>query len=39
VKNIEIELGSFLVDSHDQRLSKVAVLGPTTRDDLFGEGG
>lgn len=38
VKNIEIELGSFLVDSHNQRLSKVAILGPTTRDDLFGEG-
>lgn len=38
VKNIEVELGSFISDQHIKRISKVAVLGPVTRDDLFGEG-
>jgi len=38
VKNIEIELGSFLNGIQVQKISKIAVLGPTTRDDLFGEG-
>jgi len=38
IKNITMETGSFLSDSHVQNNSKVAVLGPTTRDDLFGEG-
>jgi len=38
IKNIGLELGSFIAASHVERLSKVAVLGPTTRDDLFGEG-
>lgn len=38
VKNIEIEQGSFISDQNVNSLSKVAVLGPTTRDDLFGEG-
>jgi len=37
VRNIEIESGSFISDQHVRSLSKVAVLGPTTRDDLFGE--
>ncbi|KPJ55905.1 hypothetical protein AMJ49_06145 [Parcubacteria bacterium DG_74_2] len=37
VKNLEIELGSFISGQHLKSLSKVAVLGPTTRDDLFGE--
>ncbi len=37
VRNVEIELGSFISDQHVRSLSKVAVLGPTTRDDLFGE--
>ena len=37
VKNVELALGSF-ISEQDTRLSlKVAVLGPTTRDDLFGE--
>lgn len=36
VRNIEIEEGSFISDQQIQGLSKVAVLGPTTRDDLFG---
>ena len=38
VRNFEIESGSFITDQNVRSLSKVAVLGPTTRDDLFGEG-
>jgi len=38
VRNVEIDLGSFITDQHLLSLAKVAVLGPTTRDDLFGEG-
>lgn len=37
VKNLEIDIGSFISDQNVKSLSKVAVLGPTTRDDLFGE--
>ncbi len=37
VRNIQIELGSFITDQHVRNLSKVAVLGPVTRNDLFGE--
>ncbi len=37
VKNVEIGLGSFISDQNVRSMSKVAVLGPTTRDDLFGE--
>lgn len=37
VKSINLELGSFISESHVQRNAKVAVLGPATRDDLFGE--
>jgi len=39
VKNIEISEGEFISDQNTKSLSKVAVLGPTTRDDLFGENG
>ncbi|MFH1193384.1 MAG: ABC transporter permease [bacterium] len=38
VKNIEIDAGSFLSAGNIASAAKVAVLGPTTRDDLFGEG-
>lgn len=38
VHNIQIESGSFITAQSVQNASKVAVLGPTTRDDLFGEG-
>jgi putative ABC transport system permease protein len=38
VKSITMETGSFLSTTHVKNLSKVAVLGPTTRNDLFGEG-
>ncbi|MFH1170397.1 MAG: ABC transporter permease, partial [Candidatus Vogelbacteria bacterium] len=37
VKNVAIDFGSFISDQNVRSLSKVAVLGPTTRDDLFGE--
>ncbi len=36
VKNLETDLGSFISDQNVRSLSKVAVLGPTVRDDLFG---
>lgn len=36
VRNIEIDTGSFITDQNLRSLSKVAVLGPTARDDLFG---
>lgn len=38
VKKIGMEKGGFLNDAHVERISKVAVLGPTTRDELFSEG-
>jgi len=38
VKNVEIDTGSFIDDQQMKGLAKIAVLGPTTRDDLFGEG-
>lgn len=38
VRNIEMESGSFISERNVASLTKVAVLGPTTRDDLFGEG-
>ena len=38
VKSVEMEEGVFLSDQNVNNISKVAVLGPTTRDDLFGEG-
>jgi len=38
LKNIDMEFGAFITTDHVKRLSKVAVLGPVTRDELFGEG-
>lgn len=38
VRNIEIEEGEFISSQHLRNYSKVAVLGPTARNDLFGEG-
>ncbi len=38
VKNVQIDEGAFISDQDNASLSKVAVLGPTTRDDLFGVG-
>ncbi|MDD3284747.1 MAG: ABC transporter permease [Patescibacteria group bacterium] len=37
VKNLEIASGDFITDSNNENSSKVAVIGPTVRDDLFGE--
>lgn len=38
VRNVEVADGSFITDTQNVSGAKVAVLGPTTRDDLFGEG-
>jgi putative ABC transport system permease protein len=37
-RSVNMSFGSFISEQNDKSLSKVAVLGPTTRDDLFGEG-
>ena len=37
VRNIQIDTGSFISDQNIRSMSKVAVIGPTARDDLFGE--
>jgi len=36
VRNITVESGSFISDENVSNRSKVAVIGPTTSDDLFG---
>ncbi len=36
VRNVQVDLGSFISTQQVQASSKVAVLGPTARDDLFG---
>jgi putative ABC transport system permease protein len=38
VRNVQIDSGSFFTDDQLRSLQRVAVLGPTTRDDLFGAG-
>lgn len=38
VRNVQIDSGYFMSDQNIKSLSKVAVIGPTTRDDLFGTG-
>ena len=38
IKNITSDLGTFINEYHSKIYAKVAVLGPDTRDDLFGEG-
>ncbi len=38
IKNLEVAEGSFITDTQNKSAAKVAVLGPTTRDDLFGVG-
>ncbi|MCK9445366.1 ABC transporter permease [bacterium] len=37
VKSLEVSIGSFITETQVNNVSKVAVLGPTTRDALFGE--
>ncbi|MCX6716735.1 MAG: ABC transporter permease [Candidatus Taylorbacteria bacterium] len=36
VRNLQVDTGSFITDANMKDLARVAVLGPTTRDDLFG---
>ena len=38
VRSVSVDTGSFFTDQEDTSRAKVAVIGPTTRDDLFGEG-
>ena len=38
VRNVEVDEGTFITDSQNDGASKVVVLGPTVRNDLFGEG-
>lgn len=38
VRNVAVEEGNFITDQNVKSMSKVAVIGPTVRDDLFGEG-
>ncbi len=38
VRNVQIDEGSFITDTDNASAAKVAVIGPTTRDDLFGVG-
>ncbi|MFH1973224.1 MAG: ABC transporter permease [Patescibacteria group bacterium] len=38
VRNVSVEEGTFFTAQQVTSRAKVAVLGPTTRDDLFGEG-
>lgn len=38
VRNVQVAEGSFVSDQNVVSLSKVAILGPTARDDLFGVG-
>lgn len=37
VKNVQIDYGTFFNEQHLRSLAKVAVIGPTTKTDLFGE--
>lgn len=37
VRNVQIDTGSFISDQNIRSMSKVAVIGPSARDDLFGE--
>ncbi|MFH1255337.1 MAG: ABC transporter permease [bacterium] len=38
VRNVKIDSGNFITGQNNLGASKVAVLGPTARDDLFGAG-
>ena len=38
IRNVTMDEGNFLSDSNISSSDKVAVIGPTTRDDLFGVG-
>lgn len=38
VRNVQIDTGTFITDEQVSSNARVAVIGPTTRDDLFGTG-
>ena len=38
VHNVQADLGTFITDQQQSTAERVAVLGPTARDDLFGTG-
>ncbi len=38
IRSLELDSGIFFTDAHNRSFAKVAVLGPTTRDTLFGTG-
>ena len=38
IKNIEIDSGTFFSDDQVTQMARVAIIGPTTRDDLFATG-
>ena len=38
VRNVKMDLGVFITEQNNLSSSKIAVLGPTARDDLFGAG-
>ncbi|HOX21675.1 MAG TPA: ABC transporter permease [Candidatus Paceibacterota bacterium] len=38
VRNLEIDSGSFISEQNVSKTAKVAVIGPTVSEDLFGEG-
>ncbi len=38
VRNVQVDTGSWFATEQIQSYAKVAVIGPTARDDLFGEG-
>jgi len=38
VRNVKMDLGVFITEQNNFSSSKIAVLGPTARDDLFGAG-
>jgi len=37
IRNVKVSLGSFISDQQEKTKAKVAVLGPTTAEDLFGD--
>ncbi|MBU6389410.1 ABC transporter permease [Patescibacteria group bacterium] len=38
IRNVQIDSGSFITNQQEKTYAKVAVIGPTTRDNLFGTG-
>lgn len=38
IRNVSVQDGTFITDTQNKTYAKVAVIGPTVRDDLFGEG-